>query len=104
MTLRRRLQERLLNDGIPLYWFVDVPIAHPAFKCVQTLAQLGLPLGSDSDLFFHPERYIAAEDWGAWQKFSRVEVSLGTAKTRAEAAMVLYNKVNSLQSPDYQLT
>jgi hypothetical protein len=103
-SLRLQLQEKLLDDGISLYWFVDVPLAHPAFKCVQTLAQMGVPLGSDHDLFFHPERYITTDEWQKWLQFTKVTVPLGPAKTRAEAATVLYDRLQSARSGNLQLT
>ena len=34
----RRFQQRLLEDGVPLAWVIDVPLADPAFVAVQILA------------------------------------------------------------------
>ncbi|MDZ7377679.1 MAG: FAD-dependent oxidoreductase, partial [candidate division KSB1 bacterium] len=33
--LVKRLQYHLVQSGVPLYWFVDVPLDHEAFKAVQ---------------------------------------------------------------------
>jgi hypothetical protein len=46
-VLVRRLQVRLLDEGIPLYWYVDVPLGHPAFGAVQLL---GVDQGWEEDV------------------------------------------------------
>ena len=40
-TLRRDFQRRLAADGVPLCWFTDVGVAHPAFAAVQMAAVTG---------------------------------------------------------------
>jgi hypothetical protein len=39
--LRREFQRRLAADGIPLYWFTDVGVEHPAFAALQLAAATG---------------------------------------------------------------
>jgi hypothetical protein len=39
--LLRTFQRRLVGDGVPLYWFVDVDIEHPAFTALQLAAVAG---------------------------------------------------------------
>lgn len=41
VALRRQFQERLVERGVPLYWFVDVGLEHPAFKALQMAAVTG---------------------------------------------------------------
>src|SRR5947209_7279314 len=53
--LTRRFQERLVTQGIPLYWLVDVPPADPGFTPVQLLATWGVWPGAPDDLEFHPD-------------------------------------------------
>lgn len=62
----RDFQDLLLNEGIALHWYVDVPLDHPAFKAVQTLATAGLPLGNPTDLLFRPDELLADSDWQFW--------------------------------------
>jgi len=88
-NLRRDFQTSLLQNGIPLHWYVDVPLEHPAFFAVQKLASTGLPLGSEADLLFRPDAPIAAEDWRAWRAAAQTDVALKFTGTRAEAAQAL---------------
>lgn len=53
--LLRRFQLRLLDQGVPLYWYDDVPLRHQAFGATQLLAVEGVWEGRDSDLHFLPE-------------------------------------------------
>jgi hypothetical protein len=39
--LRRDFQRRLVRDGVPLYWFTDVGVDHPAFAALQMAAVTG---------------------------------------------------------------
>ncbi len=39
--LRRDFQRRLVSQGVPLYWFTDVGVAHPAFAALQLAAVTG---------------------------------------------------------------
>jgi hypothetical protein len=61
----RRFQQRLLEDGVPLAWVIDVPLADPAFVAVQTLAAGGVPLAPDA-LELFPGAPLEAEEWHAW--------------------------------------
>ena len=54
--LMRRLQLALLDQGIPLYWYGDVPITHPAFAATQLLAVAGVWEGEPDTLTFSCER------------------------------------------------
>jgi hypothetical protein len=54
--LTRRLQIRLLEQGIPLYWYDDVPLGHPAFAATQLLAVEGVWEGEGQTLHFSPEK------------------------------------------------
>ena len=38
---RRDFQRRLVADGVPLYWFTDVGVAHPGFAALQMAAVTG---------------------------------------------------------------
>ncbi|HTE20894.1 MAG TPA: hypothetical protein VK689_21220, partial [Armatimonadota bacterium] len=59
---RRRLQRRLVRAGIPLHWYVDVPLDHTAFEAVQTLGAWGLLPGDDDSLEFAPARRAGPEE------------------------------------------
>lgn len=53
--LVRKLQLALLDARVPLYWYVDVPLGHPAFVATQLLAVDGAWEGRDEDLTFVPD-------------------------------------------------
>lgn len=86
--LRQAYQQFLLANGIALNWYIDVPLSHPAFVAVQTLALQWETLGNPQDLLFCPDEPITPEDWQAWRQGTGAEAFTGT---RAEAALALYN-------------
>jgi hypothetical protein len=49
-TLRRDFQRRLVADGVPLCWFTDVGVAHPAFAGLQVAAISGEVEGAPDSL------------------------------------------------------
>jgi hypothetical protein len=50
LTLRRALQRRLAEAGVPLYWFVDVPADDPRFADLQVKAVAGEVNGAPDSL------------------------------------------------------
>lgn len=54
-VLCRQYQQTLLAAGVPLYWYEDVPLGHPAFAAVQMLAVAGIWPGRAGHLRFDPE-------------------------------------------------
>jgi len=89
--IRRDFQLTLLEDGIPLYWYEDVPLDHPAFKAVQILAQEKIALGHDEHLRFEPDGALDQATADGWAR--RLEVDglavEGRGKTRGEYARLL---------------
>ena len=61
-ALRRQYQQTLLAAGVPLYWYEDVPLGHPAFAAVQMLAVEGIWPGCDDHLRFEPDALVDAPD------------------------------------------
>jgi hypothetical protein len=60
----KRFQHRLLGEGVPLVWLIDVGIDHPAFAVSQRCFMSGrLPAGGD--LLFRPDAPVAAAEWQA---------------------------------------
>ena len=51
--LLQRFQRRLLGDGVPLAWLIDVGVNHPAFVPSQLMFMNG-GLAPGADLLFHP--------------------------------------------------
>lgn len=62
---RRRFQRRLVRSGIPLHWYPDVPLDHPAFEAVQVLAGWGLWTGDASRLEFGSEELVGKSELAA---------------------------------------
>jgi hypothetical protein len=50
IALRRELQRRLVREGVPLYWFIDVGGDHPAFAAIQMAAITGEIEGAPDSL------------------------------------------------------
>jgi hypothetical protein len=48
--LRRDFQRRLVAEGVPLYWFTDVGVDHPAFAALQTAVAAGEVEGAADSL------------------------------------------------------
>lgn len=61
--LVRSFQQRLLNQGIPLYWYEDLPAQHPAWKAAQLLAVTGIWPGAEDHLGFAPEEMMEGEEF-----------------------------------------
>jgi len=57
-----RLQLLALDQGVPLYWYDDVPIGHPAFVATQLLAVAGVWPGNDDTLSFRPDEPVSQFD------------------------------------------
>lgn len=111
--LVKKLQYHLVQSGVPLCWFVDVPIKHQAFKAVQWLAALGIIEPEPNSLQFQPEVFIAKneapiwlENAAAWlhnkladqnqsiQRFAReIDNDGGTKLTRGQFARALADMI-----------
>jgi len=50
VRLRRELQRRLVSQGVPLCWFTDVGVDHPAFAALQMAAATGEAEGAPDSL------------------------------------------------------
>ncbi|HEV2440547.1 MAG TPA: FAD-dependent oxidoreductase [bacterium] len=57
-----RLQILALDQGIPLYWYDDVPLTHPAFTATQLLAVTGGWPGAQDTLAFRPDEPVRLID------------------------------------------
>jgi hypothetical protein len=51
-------QRRLLGQGVPLYWYEDVPPGNPEFEAAQLLAVTGIWPGDPHHLRFEPQQSI----------------------------------------------
>jgi hypothetical protein len=60
--LLRRFQRRLLREGVPLAWLIDVGVDHPAFAGSQELYMTGR-MADEGDLAFRPEAAIDPTQW-----------------------------------------
>jgi hypothetical protein len=92
-VLRRAFQTLLLNEGIALHWYVDVPSEHVAFQAVQHVATAGVELGSQFDLLFRPDDLIAAEEWQQWCLAAGQSNAGPFVGTRSEAVITLCSLV-----------
>ncbi|MBI4589113.1 MAG: FAD-dependent oxidoreductase, partial [Candidatus Rokubacteria bacterium] len=92
-TLVRAFQRRLLDEGVPLYWLVDVPLSHGAFAAVQRLAMAGVVEGANGTLEFRPDAPALPSDRARWVERAlgrgTPDPAGGQAMTRAECAMTV---------------
>ena len=51
-SLTLDFQHVLLDLGIPIYWFLDIPVSHPSFKEIQISAITGENRGSPNNLLY----------------------------------------------------
>ena len=91
--LVRRLQLMLLDQGVPLYWYDDVPLSHPAFAATQLLAVEGIWEGEPGTLHFAPEQPLTLGEGrrlvaGAARGIRRWQNSQGHRSAGPEAAAI----------------
>ena len=65
-----RLQYHLVQAGVPIFWFVDVPPGHPASAAVQWLAAMNIIEPDSNTLCFTPDEFIATTETRNWNKNS----------------------------------
>ena len=58
----RDFQRTLIESGVPLYWFSDLPPDHPAFAAGQYLALIEAMPGIENDLHFYPDKPITRDE------------------------------------------
>jgi FAD dependent oxidoreductase len=61
-TLVLRVQLLALEQGVPLYWYDDVPLSHPAFIATQLLAVSDVWPGAADTLSFRPDEPVSQLD------------------------------------------
>ena len=90
------LQSTLLIRGIPLHWYIDVPLDHPAFLAVQHLANAEFPIGNENNLLFRPDEPITAEEWQAWRGVTLGPLPETFVGTRMEAALAVFTTLKDV--------
>jgi hypothetical protein len=97
--LLRQYQLRLVQRGVPLYWYTDVPYTHPAFEAIHYLGALRICDGIDDTLHFVPDEAINGELAKRWCKNAGVDlISNERALTRAEYAVKLYQALQAKEA------
>jgi hypothetical protein len=89
-SLLRRFQRRLVEGGVPLYWWPDVPHEHPVFAAAQLLGAWGVWHGGASLEFRPDDLFTMAERTGSLRA---IEGDL----TRGQAAMTLLAEQDPLR-------
>jgi hypothetical protein len=59
--LMRAFQRQLLAQGVPLYWYEDLPADQPIWAAAQFLALTGIWPGDPAHLRFEPDAPATAE-------------------------------------------
>ncbi len=82
----RGFQESLMEAGIPIYWWGDLPAEHPAFRAAQRLAMDGLWPSGDCVLF-RPEETLTDAERGEIENLAgRALPWPANLETRSDAA------------------
>ncbi len=84
--LLRAFQRQLLDAGVPLYWYDDLPNDHRAFAAGQLLALEGLWPGAEDHLHFEPDRLLSAAEANAVLREAGLSADRGDPVTRADLA------------------
>lgn len=67
--LLRKTQAALIEQGAPIFWFVDVPVGSPFFEPLQFTAAFGTyQYDKDRQLKFYPEKQLTPDDLTNWAK------------------------------------
>jgi len=96
ITVLRLFQKALVKAGIPLFWWIDVPVGHPAFEAVQLLAMERIILPGD-DLNFRPYDLLRNRESAAL--LSRVHIPVQWPQPnilRGDAAIFLARQLGML--------
>jgi hypothetical protein len=90
-----KFQAKLLEEGLVLHWYTDVPPHHPSFYALQRLACRGIGLGKETDLLFRPKEPMQPEDWGSWRALLGLPAQeMPRTVHRAEAVHWLAQELN----------
>ena len=87
--LLRDFQRQLLDVGVPLYWYDDLPQGHPAFAAGQLLALEGLWPGAEDHLHFEPDQLLSAEEANAMLREAGLSADRADPVTRGDLARVV---------------
>ena len=102
-ALLRDFQCSLVEAGVPIYWFDDLPLDHPAFAAAQYLAVCGIMPGDKAHLQFFPDKAITPDEainicyaCGLKEPIKLPSFAPGSdSLTRAQFAIWLYGEVKS---------
>jgi len=83
--LLRKTQAALIEQGAPIFWFVDVPIGSPFFEPLQFTAAFGTyQYDKDRELKFYPEKQLTLNDLAIWAKGLKDGAGISVEATSAE--------------------
>lgn len=84
--LLRKTQATLINNGTPVFWYVDVPIGDPLFEALQFTSVFGTyQYDKDRELKFHSDNEISQDDLNLWAKGLKDGASLDVDATSANS-------------------
>ncbi|MDR3614599.1 MAG: FAD-dependent oxidoreductase [Candidatus Obscuribacterales bacterium] len=90
----KNVQQNLIENGAPLFWFDDVPTSSPFFAAAQHAAQFDLLEIDSNTLHFNPEANVSQEELDRALTKLQIEKSTTVEKaglSRAAVAMWLYD-------------
>ena len=87
--LLHAFQTQLLNLGISLYWYEDLPRDHPAFAAGQLLTLRGVWMGAEDHLRFDPEDPLTREEVQGLLRTVGLSPDLTGPVSKAELAQII---------------
>lgn len=83
-TQLQAFQDVLINSGIPLYWWADLPAGHPAFKPAQRLAMRRIWPDEDT-LEFRPDEPLSPDLAAELEERTGIQLEEGISRSQAAA-------------------
>ena len=78
------LQQLLVEQGVPVYWYEDIPTSHPQFAAIQFLGVSDIMRGDTEHLSFYPDRPITRGE-AAFALAKTMPGARGAASSQEEA-------------------
>ncbi len=90
--LLQALQFELLQQGVPIYWYTDLPTDHPAFASAQLLAIQNLWPGEASHLHFEPDKLLSRDEVNKHLQMAEINADGTPSMARGKLAQLIAGK------------
>ena len=88
-TLLQTFQIQLLQQGVPIHWYTDLPTDHPAFASAQLLAIKNLWPGEANHLHFNPDQLLSDDEVNKHLQIAEINADGTPPLSRGELARLI---------------